>query len=141
MNFSPEDYYRVQRGRPFLPTAIFREIPVPFFSTGQKLVMVAAGDRGGVYFDDFIGSWHRRFPDEREAGIPLLLRAKLRPVLLLRVGGAMQDRTHADNFWVAPLFSRRELDRTGPNIFPLPAHRSVGLDVEGFLDFYHALMV
>ena len=141
MNFSPEDYYRVQQGQPFRPAAIFRDIPVPSFSTGSKLVTISASAPGGVNFDDFYESWRRRTPEEREAGIPLLVRAKLRPALLLRVGGALQDRAHADSFWVAPLYSRRDRNRSGPSIFPLPAHLAVGLDAEGFLDFYHTLMV
>jgi hypothetical protein len=141
MNFLPEDYYRVQPGQPFRPAAIFRDIPVPFFSSGRKLVTISASAQSGVNFDDFYDNWRRRTAEEREAGIPLLVRAKLRPALLLRVGGALQDRTHADSFWVAPLYSRRDHNRIGPNIFPLPAHRAVGLDADGFLDFYHILMV
>lgn len=141
MNFVPDDYYLVQQSQPYRPGSIFREIPVPFFSTGTRLVTVSVTERGGVNVADFDESWRRRPPAEREAGIPLLLGAKLRPAMLLRVGRAMQDRVHADSFWVAPLYSRKEGNRAGPNLFPLPAYQAAGLDAEGYVDFYQCLLV
>jgi len=139
MTLASADYFA--RGDAQAPRigALFRDVPVPFFS-GTRLVTVRPSGDTGLTHHDFTDVWQRISPSAREGGLPLLQRAKLRPAILLRVGAAMVDDVHQNDLWMAPIYGDKDKVRSGPNIFPLPAFPDVGLS-KGFVDFYQLLLV
>lgn len=71
----------------------------------------------------------------------MLVRAKPRPVLLVRVGAAMTDIVHQRGMWVVPPYGETDPPRRGPNSFPLPAWPAAGLPFDSYADLYQATML
>ncbi len=140
MNFRAQDYY-ARPSRPQLaPGAIFLGVPIAFTS-GERLPAVALAADGTFRHRDFADAWANAPEARRDEGLPVLVRAKARPVLVLRVGAAVIDRVYHQSVWVAPIFSVKDPPRRGPNVFPLPAWPQAGLRFAGFADLYGATML
>ena len=138
MRFEAEDYYL--RAAPRLtPGAIFLNVPVVF--TPLRLAAVSVGADGTLRSQDFEDAWHTAPEATRDRGIPVLVRAKPRPVLVARVGAAITDAVYQRSVWVVPLFGETEPPRRGPNVFPLPAWPMAGLPFAGYVDLYQATML
>jgi hypothetical protein len=119
--------------------AIFLNVPIVFVA--PRLPAVTVQPDGGLRTHELDAAW-RSAPDvQRDQGIPVLVRAKLRPVLVLRVGAVLLDAVHHRSVWVAPLYGETDPPRGGPNIFPLPAWPAARLPFAGYVDFYEASMI
>jgi hypothetical protein len=93
MTVASNDYFASGDAQAPRIGALFRDVPVPFFS-GTRLVTVRPSGDAGLVHHDFADMWQRISPNARDGGLPLLQRAKLRPAILLRVGAAMVDDVH-----------------------------------------------
>jgi ubiquinone/menaquinone biosynthesis C-methylase UbiE len=140
MNFRSQDYYVRPDRRRVVPGSIFLNVPVLFLA-GQRLPSVSIAPDGTLHHQDVAAAWTSAPRPRRDEGLPVLVRAKARPVLVLRIGAAMTDRTHQQSVWAAPLYGVQDPPRRGPNIFPLPARPEAGLRFEGFADLYQATLV
>ena len=139
MRFGAQDFYTRASSPRLTPGAIFLNVPIVF--PPPRLAAVAVGPEGALRTQDFEDAW-RTAPEERRGqGVPVLVRAKPRPVLVLRVGVALTDTAHQRSVWVVPLYSETDPPRGGPNIFPLPAWPAAGLPFAGFADLYQATML
>lgn len=138
MRFGPEDYY--VRGVPrLIPGAIFLNVPIIF--TPPRLAAVSVAADGTLQTQEFADAWRSAPEARREEGVPVLARAKPRPVLVLRVGAAVTDLVYRGSAWVAPLYGETDPPRRGPNVFPLPVWREAGLPFGGYADLYQATML
>ena len=140
MNFRSDDYYVLPAKARVIPGSIFLHVPI-VFSAGQRLPSLLLFPDGTYRHQDFADAWRNAPQARRDEGLPVLVRAKARPVLVLRVGAALEDRVYRQHTWVAPLFGVQDPPRRGPNVFPLPAWPQVGLPFEGVADLYAATMV
>jgi hypothetical protein len=138
VRFEPEDYY-VRTGASVVPGALFVGVPIAFLP--PRLPAVALAPDGTLRQQDFGEAWRTAPQSRRDEGIPVMMRAKARPALVLRVGAAVTDRVYEHSIWAAPLYGERDPPRRGPNIFPLPAWPDVGLVFAGYADLYQATMV
>lgn len=138
MRFRPEDFYTRGVAR-LTPGAIFLNVPLVF--TPPQLQAVAVEGDGTLRTQDFESGWRVAAPALRDAGIPVLVRAKPRPALVLRVGAAVTDAVYQRRVWVAPLYGETDPPRRGPNVFPLPAWPTAELRFAGYADLYQATML
>lgn len=95
---------------------------------------------GTLRTQGFDEAWRAAPATLRDTGIPVLVRAKPRPVLVLRAGAAVADGVYRRSVWVAPLYGESDPPRRGPNIFPLPAWPAADLPFTGHADLYQATM-
>jgi hypothetical protein len=140
MRFEAQDYYTRPSPPRLIPGAIFLGVPITF-SGRQRLPAVLLFPDGTFRHQDFSQAWATAPAIRRDEGIPVLVRAKARPVLVLRVGAAVTDAVYHQSVWVAPLYGETDPPRRGPNIFPLPAWPEAGLPFAGYTDLYQAAMV
>jgi hypothetical protein len=121
-----------------VPGAIYLHVPVPYPPPSVQAATVLQSGLLQLADQRFDEVWERAAPRLREIGVPVLAFSKPRPIVVLRVGDAEEDRWHQRNVWVLPRYSLDEysVPRHGPNIFDLPAAPRFGLDKDGFVDFF-----
>lgn len=138
MRFEADDYYT--RSSPALgPGAIFLGVPIVFMP--PRLPAVAIAPDGTLRQQEFDQAWRTAHQARRDDGIPVIVRAKPRPVLVLRIGAAVTDSVYRRSVWAAPLYGETAPPRQGPNVFPVPAWPEVGLSFAGYADLYQSTMV
>jgi hypothetical protein len=138
VRFRAEDFYT--RAEPRLaPGVIFLNLPIIF--TPPRLAAISVGADGTLRTQDFEDAWRTAPEVRRNQGIPVLVRAKPRPVLVVRVGAGVTDTAYQRSVWVAPLYGETDPPRRGPNVFPLPAWPVAGLSFAGYADLYQATML
>ena len=138
MRFAAEDYYaRLTPG--LKPGAVFLDVPVAFMP--PRLPSVALSADGTLQTREFSDAWRTASETQRGEGLPVLMRAKARPVLVLRVGAAVADAVYRRSVWAAPLYGETDPPRQGPNVFPLPSWPAAGLRFSGYADLYQATVL
>lgn len=140
MNFHADDYCVRPPKAHLVPGSVFLHVPI-VFTASERLPALALSPDGTYRHQDFSTGWRSAPQARRDEGLPVLVRAKARPVLVLRVGAAVMDQTYYRSVWVAPIYGVRDPPRRGPNIFPLPAWPEQGLLYSGCADLYAATMV
>jgi hypothetical protein len=140
MRFVAADYYTHPPQRRIVPGAIFLDVPI-LFSPSPRLPAVTLFPGGTFRHQDFARAWAAGPAPRRDEGIPVLVRVKARPVLVLRLGAGVTDSTYRRSIWVVPLYDETDPPRRGPNVFPLPPWPEAGLRFAGYADLYQATMV
>jgi hypothetical protein len=114
--------------------AVYLHVPVAWYTPNiNALTMLATGlvQLSGDFNQAYLQAPERL----RVSGIPVALRGKPRPVVVLRVCRLEQDTTHVEDVWVVPRYTQHERPRSGRNLFPLPRDAAYGMDEPGYLDF------
>ena len=117
--------------------AVFLHVPIGYWP--PRLIATSVVSGGLLQIEsDFERAWLSAPPRLRDAGVPTLTPTKPRPVVILAVGAAEEDTWHRGNVWGAPRYTYKEhqIPRRGRNVLDLPAAPELGLDEEGFLDFF-----
>lgn len=121
--------------------AVYLHVPIVFYPPTLTAVAVLAS---GLFQGepDFARAWQDAPEVLRERGLPVLLLAKPRPVIVLKVGTLDRRTGEVRSVWVAPRYRYKE--RGAPNhssILDLPVNAAYGLDEPGYLDFLHVALI
>jgi len=144
-------------GRDFTIGSVFIGVPIIFLPGATPRALLLRQEStpenpiftGRVHFRD---AWLRATDAQRRPGFPILARAKLRPVVVLRRGNDQDDPLHAGDVWVLPRYTEHDApdsrplrpDRAPPDLpnrFPLPACPRFSLDEDGHLDYFQATLI